>query len=227
MKRMGWLLAVGVVLTAMGTADAAVLCTKKTGAVVIRDACKKKERAMNLADFGASGPQGAPGATGPGVFVVDANGALVGPVVDELNILTSPPMARVVRKLGNDVVSIPVDPAAGFPETASLPPVFFANAGCSGQSYVIPPPIPTFALAFTTIIHGGVAYYAVSSAASHTFGSLLAFFITPVSCTGAGGTVVGADGCCLPSASSATLSPSGSFNLATLNLVAPFHAVAP
>src|SRR5436309_316983 len=66
MKRMGWLLAVGVVLTAMGTADAAVLCTKKTGAVVIRDACKKKERAMNLADFGASGPQGAPGATGPG-----------------------------------------------------------------------------------------------------------------------------------------------------------------
>ena len=182
---------------------------------------------MNLADFGASGPQGAPGATGPGVFVVDANGALVGPVVDELNILTSPPMARVVRKLGNDVVSIPVDPAAGFPETVSPPPVLFANAGCSGQSYVLPPPIPTFALAFTTIIHGGVAYYAVSSAASHTFGSLLAFFITPVSCTGAGGTVVGADGCCLPSASSATLSPSGSFNLATLNLVAPFHAVAP
>ena len=126
-----------------------------------------------------------------------------------------------------DRPGIPVDPAAGFPETVSPPPVLFANAGCSGQSYVIPPPIPTFALAFTTFIHGGVAYYAVSSAASHTFGSLLAFFITPVSCTGAGGTVVGADGCCLPSASSATLSPSGSFNLATLNLVAPFHAVAP
>ena len=227
MKRMGWLLAVGVLLTAMGTADAAVLCTKKTGAVVIRDACKKKERAMNLADFGASGPQGAPGATGPGVFVVDANGALVGPVVDELNIFTSPLMARVVRKLGNDVVSIPVDPAAGFPETASPPPVFFANAGCSGQSYVLPPPIPTFALAFTTIIHGGVAYYGVSSGASHTFASVLVFFVTPASCTGGGGTVVGADACCVPSVSSATLSPSGSFNLATLNLVAPFHAVAP
>ncbi len=32
MKRMGWLLAVGVVLTAMGTADAAVLCTSIPGA---------------------------------------------------------------------------------------------------------------------------------------------------------------------------------------------------
>ncbi len=87
--------------------------------------------------------------------------------------------------------------------------------------------MPTFALAFTTIIHGGVAYYAISSGASHTFASLLVFFVTPASCTGVGGTVVGADACCLPSVSSTTLSPSGSFNLATLNLVAPFHAVAP
>lgn len=44
----------------------AVMCKKKSGVVVIRDdACRKKETAVALAEFGALGPQGAPGETGP------------------------------------------------------------------------------------------------------------------------------------------------------------------
>ena len=81
-----------------GGADAAV-CVKKSGVVVVRDACKKKESPMDLAQFvGAQGPAGANGATGspgapgtpggpgakgakgnPGDFqVVDSTGRIVG-----------------------------------------------------------------------------------------------------------------------------------------------------
>src|SRR5215471_17072267 len=46
------------------TVHAAVFCEKKSGAVVVRDACKKKETAVNLADFGAVGPKGDAGSPG-------------------------------------------------------------------------------------------------------------------------------------------------------------------
>src|SRR5262249_20346414 len=47
-----------------GHVDAAV-CIKKSGIVVMRDACKRKESPIDLAQFvGAQGPAGANGATG-------------------------------------------------------------------------------------------------------------------------------------------------------------------
>jgi hypothetical protein len=51
-------------------AAGAVVCQKKSGALVVREACKKKETAVDLAQFGAVGPKGdtgqagAPGAPG-------------------------------------------------------------------------------------------------------------------------------------------------------------------
>ena len=66
MRRTGMALAV---LAAMsGSAWADVLCKKKSGVVVVRAACKAKETAIDIADFGALGPRGADGpvgATGP------------------------------------------------------------------------------------------------------------------------------------------------------------------
>ena len=74
-------------------------CVKKSGVVAVRDACKKKESPMDLAQFvGAQGPAGANGATGspgstgatgapgakglkgdPGDFsVVDSTGKIIG-----------------------------------------------------------------------------------------------------------------------------------------------------
>jgi hypothetical protein len=44
--------------------DAAKVCKKKSGVMIIRDACKAKETAVNLADFGAVGPMGPAGADG-------------------------------------------------------------------------------------------------------------------------------------------------------------------
>ncbi len=81
-----------------GRGDAA-LCVKKSGVVVLRDACKKKESPIDLAQFvgaqgpaggnGAAGSAGAPGAPGapgakgakgdPGDFpVVDSTGRIIG-----------------------------------------------------------------------------------------------------------------------------------------------------
>ena len=231
MGRLSSWVAVGVLVAVAPTAgNAVVFCEKRSGAVIVRDACKAKEQQMDLSVFGAVGAPGAPGATGPGVFVVDANGATVGPVIDEINVFLTPISSRVVRQLGSDAVSLPVDPTAGFPETLAAPPVFFANSGCTGQMFVIPPPYPpgtATALAVATIIHGSIAYYAVGAGAAHAYTSILAFFIAPATCTGGGGTPVGADGCCVASASSTTLSPARSFDLGTLGLVPPFHAVAP
>ena len=56
----------GVALLALPVArtDAAVFCKKKNGVVVIREACKSKETAVNLASFGAVGPKGDKGDKG-------------------------------------------------------------------------------------------------------------------------------------------------------------------
>src|SRR5438132_1304063 len=45
-------------------ADAVVLCVKKSGALFLRDACKRKETQVDPASSGATGPTGAPGGTG-------------------------------------------------------------------------------------------------------------------------------------------------------------------
>jgi hypothetical protein len=54
------------VLVAMlgSAAAAATLCQTKAGTVVVRAACKKKETALNLAQFGALGPKGDTGDRG-------------------------------------------------------------------------------------------------------------------------------------------------------------------
>ena len=48
-----------------GTAAAAVLCQRRSGTVVVRSACRTRETPIDLAQFGATGPQGAPGQQGP------------------------------------------------------------------------------------------------------------------------------------------------------------------
>jgi hypothetical protein len=51
-------------LTGISSAHAAVLCEKRSGVLAVHAACKKKERPVILAEFGATGPAGPPGAAG-------------------------------------------------------------------------------------------------------------------------------------------------------------------
>src|SRR6266446_9161967 len=46
-------------------ADAVVLCVKKSGALFLREACKRKETQVDPASFGATGPTGVSGDAGP------------------------------------------------------------------------------------------------------------------------------------------------------------------
>lgn len=71
---------VGIVVVALvGRAEAAVICKAKSGAMVIRDsACKKKEAAVTLADFGAVGATGAAGAAGATGATGPSNGYSTG-----------------------------------------------------------------------------------------------------------------------------------------------------
>ncbi len=61
----GWIvtLCVGSGLVAAG-ADAALVCQKKSGAMFVRAACKKKETPVDLGTLGALGPKGDKGDTG-------------------------------------------------------------------------------------------------------------------------------------------------------------------
>ena len=78
----------GVALLALPAArtDAAVFCKKKNGVVVIREACKSKETAVNLASFGAVGPKGDKGdkgddgAAGPLLATLPSGQSLTGTV---------------------------------------------------------------------------------------------------------------------------------------------------
>jgi hypothetical protein len=54
-----------LVLLAGTSAPAATLCSKKSGVVVLRDACKKKETAIDPVGLGLQGPQGVQGVQGP------------------------------------------------------------------------------------------------------------------------------------------------------------------
>src|SRR5437667_11794448 len=67
LARTGILAVVGLALAAE-PALSDVICKKKSGAMVIRGACKRRELQVRLADFGALGPPGDPGDAGaPGV----------------------------------------------------------------------------------------------------------------------------------------------------------------
>jgi hypothetical protein len=63
-----------LVLAVTSTADAAVLCVRRSGAVTVRDACRKKETPLEQlgvsvqGPVGPQGPAGAPGAPGVSVF---------------------------------------------------------------------------------------------------------------------------------------------------------------
>ena len=58
-----WVLAIA--FGAIGAADATMLCSKRSGAVVIRPAaCKAKEQAVDLSQLGVVGPPGPSGAVG-------------------------------------------------------------------------------------------------------------------------------------------------------------------
>src|SRR5438552_4117827 len=76
----GWLAGVVAVVVAVAS-DAGVLCASHSGSgtVRVRTACRTTEVQLDPVALGLQGP---PGPQGPGLVVKDANGSLVGVVLD-------------------------------------------------------------------------------------------------------------------------------------------------
>ena len=131
-----------------GHVDAA-MCVKKSGAVVVRDACRKKESPIDPAQFvGAQGPAGADGATGspgtpgapgspgakgakgdPGDFqVVDSTGRTIG--TGDIGYPAS--VAVQVPGVGTGVFTVD-DNNEGFSQYVEL---YHESTGCTGEPLV-------------------------------------------------------------------------------------------
>jgi hypothetical protein len=64
MKHALLVVGIGALAFAPNTGRASLLCQKRSGAVFVRDACKRKEKPLALAELGAVGPKGDKGEPG-------------------------------------------------------------------------------------------------------------------------------------------------------------------
>jgi len=150
------IIALAATITFARGAEAA-MCVKKSGAVVVRDACRKKETPISTSDFvgapGAPGRDGAPGARGekgeqgdPGGFrVVDGSGKLVG----VLSIGHSDTIGVVVPNVGAGIIYSDTEDPSGFWQGEAE--LFHEGLDCTGESlallnrYSLVPEIQAFA----------------------------------------------------------------------------------
>lgn len=144
MKPVRFSIAVAAAVALAAGSAQATMCVKKSGAVVVRDACRNKETAMSTADFvGAPGAAGADGAAGPrgakgdkgakgdtaGYRVVDSTGKVVGAV----SISYSDAIAVEVDGVGIAVVYSDKDDPTGFYQGEA--DLYHESADCKGPLF--------------------------------------------------------------------------------------------
>jgi len=244
-----WALAVVLAALTIASAHAAVLCRKKTGAVVMRDACGKKETPIDLTQFGAVGPPGEPGAPGtpgtpgpmgPGFVVKDANGAVVGTFASGGLRPTQFPFGAAIRQIGADLVLFVVS-RDGFGDVA-ISPLCFQSVDCTGtpllgcappgasspKATVDPQALvsPVYLPYADNVNRPALGYYQIGSASTRSVGSTL-YFTSQNACATAGGSFASPSTCCVPSPGSVETAEAASLDLTTLGLVPPFHVEEP
>jgi hypothetical protein len=208
--------------------------------------CGSREVLVSWNEVGPQGPKGdkgdpgVPGTPGPGLVVKDANGSLVGVV---LQLQRSGSDAFITRQLAGVPVELLVN-HDGFKDEPPLPDgssvfnLFSQTADCSGPFLMPlvsgtpePGPQAMVALAF---VRGMSAYYPTGPFAPTSFQSIRQFGTTQAQCQPGGNLEVvyfkPPDECCyyvsIPGGSP-PLSPAATFDLTTLGLVPPFHVEGP
>src|SRR5262249_43301848 len=194
-----------ILLAEWNLAEGAVLCVPKTGvgAVRMRPACRANEIPLDPA---------AVGVRGPGAVVIDATGAIVGPIAE----VGGDPPVEGLRQTGTSAVLVPVN-SAGLVQNGI--PLYFESADCSGPAFSqFAPP------SSTELVHRGyvtrtTVYYHL--AAQVTINEQSYFFEpvpTPLSCNGI---FIPPAGCCMRSGSTIVRTPLGTLDLS--DLVPPFR----
>jgi hypothetical protein len=211
--------------------------------------CSAREMLVEWNQMGPPGPPGPQGPPGPGVVVRDANGNLVGALVDmqplydpnNANYNSDTPVVRVVRSVGGRSVAflVGLESSGAFLGFYTFGTVVFqyGSTDCTGPAFLsadsatynVPrfvnhvPPIPQV---FVNGSHGG---YQVGPVATHTISSAI-IFTDETSCQpGIGGrTFTPPDECCIPqSPTSADVPDAATLDLTTFGLVPPFHVEGP
>ena len=151
--------------------DAIVLCKQKSGALVARDACRKKERAVDLSALAPLGPQGEKGTAGaagmPGAYplrLVDSTGMELGPI---LRFFPTQSFVEIRSSLLGQPVVFSVLPS-GFEhnQSGAISEVFYQSSDCSGV-----PLIRQQAEAVIAQVYGDYAYFSAEVPVDHTYGS--------------------------------------------------------
>jgi hypothetical protein len=179
------LVAIGVLGLAAVTprADAA-LCRTKRGAVFVRDACKRKETALDLVAVGAGASKGDPGQKGasfPRLRAFDASGT---PLPGHLTGRGELVILRGTRALHLRVGVNGFQPSGRF---------YFDAMSCAGQRLVLD---EGFLIDSTTATFAGTsAYYAGEPVQQHATQSQL-YDATEQECTSRGGTYDATIGFC-------------------------------
>lgn len=208
------LLAAAVLLTAAGVAGDAFglgLCRKRSGALVLRETCRRREARLDLLLVGTSGPAGQPGAPGtagstaPGVALRDAVGRRVGVAVQ---LGEGEVIAAVV---GGRLVGLAVT-TDGFPDR-----VFFLHdrADCADT-----PLVSAEAVLPIASVTGTTAYVAGDPIVLHTVKARETITST---CAAQGGTVLSNGRCCTAFPQMATAGPATPLDLTELQYTPPLH----
>jgi hypothetical protein len=161
MIRMIALLLAALALGDPPTADAAA-CIRRNGKLMVRETCRRSERPLDTAAFIPVGPGGEDGAPGKRsefpLVIVDAADREVGTV---LSFGFGTAVVRVTHPTLPTPASFAVSPD-GFGNLGDddYVPVYYAEAGCTGQPY-LPPTLGAYAH-----IEGTAAYRAAGDAAS-------------------------------------------------------------
>jgi hypothetical protein len=195
-------------LLAMASVATAAVCQRPNGTLVVRDACRKRETAVDLGQLGYRGVLGAPG---KGLRLVDAGGRTVPGV--------SAPLGEgsiFVYRAGTRIVFSEVK-RDGFRRGVEF---LHEEAGCTGPRLVRQPRQRLVRIAW---VQDDVAYFAGDPVEAHTIVSIESSFYTPGECTTAGGTILTNGFCCLASSGVTESGPPATFELSALAVTPPFH----
>jgi hypothetical protein len=231
-------LAVTLAVGGLSSAQASVLCTKRSGAVVIRDTCKRREMRLDpdalglrgskgdKGDVGNQGPPGVPGIAGsqglpgPSFVVKDANGALVGFVTSMANFgggTLNDIQVTVTRQVGHAVVALDAD-ASGFlmcgDSSTYSRDLYYTTNDCGGTPLMLVNAAPTLVAVACPDPTTHLAYYPTGTGA-------------PLNPAAARAITVNGLGSCMPDGGGGDYAPASTLDLTTLGLVPPFHVEAP
>lgn len=199
-------------------ADAAVLCTARSGSgtVRVRATCRPHETQLDPVELGLQGPAGP--AT-PGLMMRDANGVLIGTILDA-NDATDPERFRLLLKVEGTLVTAYAE-TSGFVSTGGNA-FAYESADCSGQ--------PFYATERTSVpvvpgdVRGGTLTFQKEPVTTHSFGSALNF-LTSAECSSSEGSFTPPNRCCFTTPWTGTGSSFGTLDLSLFT--PPFHAEAP